>query len=282
MKKEILKWKNLFNEEPERTNHKETMVKACMANKFLLLYAGEEFQTDPTTVVALAGNDYNLAFFVCSNAENNDKDGKIKALKNVFEDFNNFFELPSNLFEDKKFVNLCIETIKDQLSYYTEDVQKNMMTLVNKNIELAQKTNELNKRDRQIQPILNNKEETRKNMISKALYSFGANPANLGFKYSRDAVMILLDDPSKTKNIMKGVYSEIAKLHNSTIQRVERGIRHLIQSLENPKQANEYFGYQAFGKSGTVPTSKNFLSSIMLQIQEREKQAERITYREDL
>lgn len=72
-------------------------------------------------------------------------------------------------------------------------------------------------------------------MDDKKIVSFlldkGINPANLGFRYLKDAVSICINDLDKLKILTgpAGLYKEVAELNNTTPSRVERAIRHSIE-----------------------------------------------------
>lgn len=63
----------------------------------------------------------------------------------------------------------------------------------------------------------------------------------IGFTYLTDA--ILMYRPGMP--MVKGVYTEVAKMHHSTATRVERGIRHALEAREGEKKTvnGEYISW---------------------------------------
>jgi hypothetical protein len=56
-----------------------------------------------------------------------------------------------------------------------------------------------------------------------------------GFNYLREAVLVCLKNPDAISNVTKVLYPGIAANHNDTASRVERSIRHAIESSWVPK-----------------------------------------------
>jgi two-component system response regulator (stage 0 sporulation protein A) len=56
-----------------------------------------------------------------------------------------------------------------------------------------------------------------------------------GFNYLREAVLECLSKPDAINNVTKVLYPDIAAKHNDTASRVERSIRHAIESSWVPK-----------------------------------------------
>lgn len=50
-----------------------------------------------------------------------------------------------------------------------------------------------------------------------------------GIQYLRDAIVSDISQPGRTQFITKELYPELAKIHGTTSQRVERAIRHAIE-----------------------------------------------------
>ena len=64
---------------------------------------------------------------------------------------------------------------------------------------------------------------------------------------------------------MKGIYQNIAKEYNTEPSRVERGIRHAIESTwnkGNQELINEIFGYTISKEKGK-PTNSEFIAQIV-------------------
>lgn len=56
------------------------------------------------------------------------------------------------------------------------------------------------------------------------------NPSLLGFNYLKDAIELCLDNKETLNSITKVLYPTIAKKHNTTPSRVERAMRHAIET----------------------------------------------------
>ena len=56
----------------------------------------------------------------------------------------------------------------------------------------------------------------------------GVPPNILGYVYLQDAIMLACEDKTYINNVVKRLYVDIAKKHNSTGARVERSIRHAL------------------------------------------------------
>lgn len=65
--------------------------------------------------------------------------------------------------------------------------------------------------------------------IATLLKKVGISPALLGYKYTREAIKLVLEDDTVLEDITKRLYPDIAKKFNSTASRVERAIRHGIE-----------------------------------------------------
>lgn len=105
-------------------------------------------------------------------------------------------------------------------------------------------------------------------IISHNLTNIGV-PANLiGYRYMITAIKHVIDDESSLEGITKILYPDVAKIHNSTPQRVEKAIRHAIEVAwarnDSNKQITE-FKYSI--KPGKLrPTNSEFLAVMSRQI----------------
>lgn len=76
------------------------------------------------------------------------------------------------------------------------------------------------------------------------LLEIGANPGNKGFGYTVTA-MEIINKEVEYLNRRMSLYTEIARKHNTTLERAERAIRHekqRITTYENLKAFEKYFG----------------------------------------
>jgi hypothetical protein len=106
--------------------------------------------------------------------------------------------------------------------------------------------------------------------IIEVLKELGVPMGNLGFKYIREAVLIINEDQSRLDGITKvgGLYYTIAKKYGSAASRVERAIRHAIESSFshlNIDTLQKYFGNTPDLNSGKL-TNRNFLAALVYAI----------------
>lgn len=99
-------------------------------------------------------------------------------------------------------------------------------------------------------------------VISKHLIELGVSPNLKGYKYIITAVKEVLNDETVLDGVTKILYPTIAKIHNSTSQRVEKAIRHAIEVAwsknQNSKLKDEFEYTIAVGK--TRPTNSEFIA----------------------
>jgi hypothetical protein len=108
--------------------------------------------------------------------------------------------------------------------------------------------------------------------IVEVLKELGVPMGNLGFKYIREAMYILNIDPKQIDGITKpgGLYFTIAKKYGSVPTRVERAIRHAIESSflhVDVDVIRNYFGNTADLSNGKL-TNRNFLAALAYAISE--------------
>lgn len=108
--------------------------------------------------------------------------------------------------------------------------------------------------------------------IIEALKELGVPMGNLGFRYMKEALLILNGHTDMLEGITKpgGLYYIISKKCNTTPSRVERAIRHSIEqcfSKLNLDTLQKYFGNTADMNSGKL-SNRNFLASLSYVIYE--------------
>lgn len=112
------------------------------------------------------------------------------------------------------------------------------------------------------QPYLETKEE--KNIecrISSVLSKMGISASIKGYHYLRSAIIMAVDNESTLIGITKGMYPDIARQYKTTASKVERAIRHAIESSwKKSGQAvyEEIVGYPCNNK----PTNGQFIATI--------------------
>ena len=99
-------------------------------------------------------------------------------------------------------------------------------------------------------------------------------PAHLkGYHYMRAAVQLSLEEKETMVNITKTIYPVVAKMYDTTQQKVERAIRNAIEvawSRGNIDYIQELFGYSANSEMGR-PTNSEYIARIVdeLRLQQR-------------
>lgn len=90
-------------------------------------------------------------------------------------------------------------------------------------------------------------------------------PASLdGYNYLRTAILMAIEDESLVRAITKRLYPAVARKHGSTSSRVERAMRHAIESAwdrGDVEVLNAYFGYTIHNGRGK-PTNSEFIAMI--------------------
>lgn len=100
--------------------------------------------------------------------------------------------------------------------------------------------------------------------ISKILKDLGMSPALRGYEYARYAIGLLLEDMSLARHITTKLYPMCAERFGTTWQRVERNIRHSIESAwmrGNTYTQDALFGYTVEVDKGK-PTNGEFLATV--------------------
>ena len=104
--------------------------------------------------------------------------------------------------------------------------------------------------------------------IIAILKDLGMPMGNLGFKYIKDGVLAAVEDESVLRGMTKdGLYSVVAKKNGSTVSRVERAIRHGIETVFakcDKDTLAKYFGHNV----DSEPTNRNFLAALVNEVKE--------------
>lgn len=79
--------------------------------------------------------------------------------------------------------------------------------------------------------------------ITDLMLQLGMRPHLLGFSYVRTGLEIILHSDIFLANQIGQVYSEVAKIHHTTLSRVEKDIRHVIEETfyRNPDHFKAFF-----------------------------------------
>lgn len=97
--------------------------------------------------------------------------------------------------------------------------------------------------------------------ISALLIEMGGNTELNGFTFVVEGVKYILERPTQKISLVFGVYPHIANVCQTTPSRVERNLRHFLQTMWNREKVqaiNKAFGMQLFHPN-EIPTVGQFL-----------------------
>ncbi|MDO4647838.1 MAG: sporulation initiation factor Spo0A C-terminal domain-containing protein [Eubacteriales bacterium] len=99
-------------------------------------------------------------------------------------------------------------------------------------------------------------------------------PAHIkGYRYLRDAISMVVEDPEMMESVTKILYPSIAKKNGTTAERVERAIRHAIEvgwDRGKTEVLEELFGYTVEANKGK-PTNSEFIAMLSDKIRIEQK-----------
>lgn len=104
-------------------------------------------------------------------------------------------------------------------------------------------------------------------IVSAVLKQLGVSPGISGYRYLKNAIVTQLENPERIGiyHISKEVYPLIAKKFKTTAARVERGIRHSIESAFTDRGDHEFqdeiFRFSVSENKGK-PTNTEFISTV--------------------
>lgn len=105
--------------------------------------------------------------------------------------------------------------------------------------------------------------------ITEVMHRIGI-PAHIkGYKYIREAVLLVLSNPDEYDAVTKTLYPDIAKKCKTTATRVERAIRHAIEvawDRGDYEAFREYFGNGTRNRNGR-PTNSEFIAMLAEHVQ---------------
>lgn len=102
--------------------------------------------------------------------------------------------------------------------------------------------------------------------ICDLLHELGVSSKYIGFFYTMDAVMLVIDKPQSVNMITKQLYPEIAQRYGVTWNTVERNIRTIILAVWNKRRAElEHMAGFAFENK---PNTAQFISILADYVRE--------------
>lgn len=136
---------------------------------------------------------------------------------------------------------------------------------------LSEKQLGLNITDKKIIPLIQREEV--EEIITVLMREVGL-PANIkGYRYIKEAVILLLQDKTYIEGVTKRLYPDIAKKFNTTASRVERAIRHSIEVIfcrGNIEKIQELFSYTVNAEKGKL-TNSEFIAIFADEVERRIK-----------
>ncbi len=100
-----------------------------------------------------------------------------------------------------------------------------------------------------------------KNMISKLLNRMGITASIKGYHFIRTGVVMVIENKEAILSVTKGLYPDIAKEYNTTAEKVERAIRHAIETAW--KRAGKEIFYELAGYyMVSKPTNSQFIATM--------------------
>ncbi len=101
--------------------------------------------------------------------------------------------------------------------------------------------------------------------VSTILNSTGIFPNLKGYKYLKSAIMYGFKDEEALEGVTKVLYPRIAKENNTTGDRVERAIRHAIESAWKKYGGNDFYTKMGFpGKDNKHrPTNSEYIYAVL-------------------
>ena len=101
-------------------------------------------------------------------------------------------------------------------------------------------------------------------LVTSIIHEVGV-PAHIkGYQYVREAIILAVQDMDVINAVTKVLYPEVARRYNTTPSRVERAVRHAIETAWDRgdlETLQRYFGYTVSGVKGK-PTNSEFISMI--------------------
>ena len=111
--------------------------------------------------------------------------------------------------------------------------------------------------------------------VTQIIHELGIPASIVGYRYVRYAIMLVVHEPSLLNHVTKRLYPEVAKAFGTTGSRVERAIRHAIETAwdrGNIEVLQQWFGYTVSNMKGK-PTNSEFIGLVAdTVLLEREKE----------
>ena len=104
-------------------------------------------------------------------------------------------------------------------------------------------------------------------IISKRLSRLGMPSGLSGYRYMTSAIKTVLYNENALDSITKILYPDVAKIHNTTPQRVEKAMRHAIKVTWGSGSFSNIDGYTFYVREGrNYPTNSHFIAEVSRHI----------------
>lgn len=167
---------------------------------------------------------------------------------------------------DKRIINRLLSL---GASYYIL-LPKGFDTVYSRICEVSKAKGDSEYTKRSPKTIMENKTNPKSNIneldrnISKIFLTIGLSPQQLGYQYLREAIKEVIIYPSAINQVTKFLYPYIAKRYDSTPTKVERAMRHTLDSAWNKgriSQINNVFGVKIFS-GNDKPSNSEFIALV--------------------
>ncbi len=117
---------------------------------------------------------------------------------------------------------------------------------------------------RQEEPADEDRSVALERIVTSIIHEVGV-PAHIkGYQYVREAIVLAVQDMEVINAVTKVLYPEVARRYNTTPSRVERAVRHAIETAWDRgdlETLQRYFGYTVSNTKGK-PTNSEFIAMI--------------------
>ena len=119
----------------------------------------------------------------------------------------------------------------------------------------------------------NNEVKVNEDDLERRIFKFqtqlGIRSNIKGYNYIKTAITLAYNDSTILESVTKRLYPDIAKIYNTTASRVERAIRHAIETAwmnGNVDVINDIFGYSVCADKAK-PTNSEFIAHVVNAMQ---------------
>ena len=119
----------------------------------------------------------------------------------------------------------------------------------------------------------NNEVKVNEDDLERRIFKFqtqlGIRSNIKGYNYIKTAITLAYNDSTILESVTKRLYPDIAKIYNTTASRVERAIRHALETAwmnRNVDVINDIFGYSVCADKAK-PTNSEFIAHVVNAMQ---------------